>query len=437
MRSAKWFVCPVGIAISKAIFGAHPEPYSNTFTNCSPSREPKIAIVSLRRTPLGFQVDQNFFTEVEKERGRLQHILYVSTVQLSPRPALEKYFVKQIKQILLVIVAIFGTYSRARGVRMLQYTRNSWENTVQSSGKHSTLAVSQARNFSMARNDTQFLSVSNAIFPEAAGNLLRVVSSGHQIDVVDEGALTVMLPVSGTVQVKYGRQEHNFGAHGVRSLGPSRRQTRVVPAQDSRFVAGVLKLSMASVAQLERQNGAAIAGRTDPLVSSSAVAGRSLLNLIDYILDDLDTEKSLLTSRKSGTLAWALVMEHLACLIDPYFGFEDTQPTVAKARVAQAEDYMRSHFGDPLTVPEIAAAVGISPRQLQNVFRAERGTSPWAFLTAIRLQEARSLLGQGSQAASVTGTLFSCGFTHMGRFSQLYAQTYGELPSQTLRSAQN
>ncbi|MCZ4291468.1 helix-turn-helix domain-containing protein [Hoeflea alexandrii] len=95
---------------------------------------------------------------------------------------------------------------------------------------------------------------------------------------------------------------------------------------------------------------------------------------------------------------------------------------------------MVAHSSEPLTVPIIARAVGVSVRQLQDAFRMTLGQTPWERLTAHRLENARAQLLSGG-TASVTGVALGCGFSHLGRFATTYRSTYGEPPSATLARA--
>lgn len=173
----------------------------------------------------------------------------------------------------------------------------------------------------------------------------------------------------------------------------------------------------------------------DPKIPSFVAAARGLSDLIGYVLEDLSKENSMLRMPKSALLVQSLMMEHVKCLIDPNIEPEPRSTTIAKQRVRAAEDYMREYYFEPLTVGEIAAVVGLSSRQLQSSFRRATGNSPWTRLTAIRLEKARYLLCDAQPEATVTSIVHDCGFTHMGRFSELYRETYGELPSETLRMA--
>jgi AraC-like DNA-binding protein len=101
--------------------------------------------------------------------------------------------------------------------------------------------------------------------------------------------------------------------------------------------------------------------------------------------------------------------------------------------VRRAEEYMRAHFDEPLTIPLVARATGVSIRALQMAFREHREIAPRDALNQIRLQMARETLESADDRLSVTAAALDCGITHLGRFSQAYLKTYGEFPSDTLR----
>ncbi|NII40666.1 AraC-like DNA-binding protein [Curtobacterium flaccumfaciens] len=53
-------------------------------------------------------------------------------------------------------------------------------------------------------------------------------------------------------------------------------------------------------------------------------------------------------------------------------------------RIRQAVAYIETHLDDACTVADIAAAAGLRPRRLQQLFKEERGTTPTAFLRDLR-----------------------------------------------------
>lgn len=110
------------------------------------------------------------------------------------------------------------------------------------------------------------------------------------------------------------------------------------------------------------------------------------------------------------------------------------QPDVPVDAIDRAKAHMYAHFSVPLTAADIAGAADVSVRTLQETFQREEGTTPTAFLRALRLGKARVALQLADvRETSVAAVAFSCGFRHMGRFSGSYAGRYGEHPGDTLR----
>lgn len=102
--------------------------------------------------------------------------------------------------------------------------------------------------------------------------------------------------------------------------------------------------------------------------------------------------------------------------------------------IERAAELIEAHAHEPLAVDDIAYAVGIGARSLQDGFRRYYDTTPMAFLRDIRLQRARTELMQADPTtATVTEIAVRWGFLHPGRFSVVYRRRFGETPSQTLR----
>ena len=102
-------------------------------------------------------------------------------------------------------------------------------------------------------------------------------------------------------------------------------------------------------------------------------------------------------------------------------------------RVRQAEEMMRAHSDEPLSVLDLANALGVSLRSLQLAFaEVHGGLSPRDVLNRIRLEKARARLLAADGDGQVTTVAMDSGFSHLGRFSQAYARAFGEKPSETL-----
>jgi AraC-like DNA-binding protein len=58
-------------------------------------------------------------------------------------------------------------------------------------------------------------------------------------------------------------------------------------------------------------------------------------------------------------------------------------------RIRRAVEYIEAHLDGACSVADIAAAAGLRPRRLQQLFREERGTTPSAFLRELRDRDRR------------------------------------------------
>lgn len=105
----------------------------------------------------------------------------------------------------------------------------------------------------------------------------------------------------------------------------------------------------------------------------------------------------------------------------------------APRHVRRAEEYIRTHAGDDLTLADIAQAAGTSVRSLTEGFRRFRDTTPMRYLRDVRLDSVRDALRHGVGAASVSASAARFGFAHAGRFAADYQRRFGERPSETLR----
>jgi transcriptional regulator GlxA family with amidase domain len=107
------------------------------------------------------------------------------------------------------------------------------------------------------------------------------------------------------------------------------------------------------------------------------------------------------------------------------------QSPVRPRHLRAALGYIEAHLSEPMTLGDIASAAGCSARTLNDAFREHFAVSPMTRVRQLRLDAARAeLLGGG---ASVTWVACRWGFSHLSRFSAVYHERFGELPSQTLR----
>jgi transcriptional regulator GlxA family with amidase domain len=89
---------------------------------------------------------------------------------------------------------------------------------------------------------------------------------------------------------------------------------------------------------------------------------------------------------------------------------------------------MEANIEAPLGRAEIAAAAGVSARQLERLFVSHLGCTPGRYYLQLRLQRARGLLRQSG--LSITQVGVACGFGSTNHFSRAYRQKLGLSPAQ-------
>lgn len=98
------------------------------------------------------------------------------------------------------------------------------------------------------------------------------------------------------------------------------------------------------------------------------------------------------------------------------------------ADLREAVRLIESRVEDPIPVPEIAARIGVSQRQLERLFKRHIGCSAVQFSQLLRLQHARVLLT--STKLSIRDVSAAAGFNSLSYFSQAFTRCFGRKPSE-------
>lgn len=101
--------------------------------------------------------------------------------------------------------------------------------------------------------------------------------------------------------------------------------------------------------------------------------------------------------------------------------------------VAQAQEYLRCHVDEPISIADLCETLGVSRRTLQYGFQEVLGINPVRYLRAIRLNGVRRELKSGKPHIAVQDVAARWGFWHLSHFSADYREMFRELPSDTLR----
>jgi AraC family ethanolamine operon transcriptional activator len=133
-----------------------------------------------------------------------------------------------------------------------------------------------------------------------------------------------------------------------------------------------------------------------------------------------------------------ILEDYLPLLIEaiPPMEAQGSKPARSRVKlVQQAEDYMRAHLDEPMTLKDLCQILNTSSSPLNYGFQEVFGLSPMAYLKRLRLHAAHKTLKTSDPTiTTVQDIAHHFGFWHTGRFSQEYRQLFGELPSAALKT---
>nr|WP_231639681.1 helix-turn-helix domain-containing protein [Mycobacterium sp. Marseille-P9652] len=166
----------------------------------------------------------------------------------------------------------------------------------------------------------------------------------------------------------------------------------------------------------------------------SRAAVRAWHRALDYVtaaLGSPDTaQQPLIVAGMAPLLAGALFECYPSTLTEQDVAAESALPDALKDAVS----FIHQHATGDVGITEVAAAVHLTPRAVQYLFRRQLNTTPTEYMRRVRLNRAHQELIAGTPStATVTEIAQRCGFAHTGRFAVLYRQTYGQSPHTTLR----
>ena len=143
-------------------------------------------------------------------------------------------------------------------------------------------------------------------------------------------------------------------------------------------------------------------------------------------------------------LMLALITQHhgslFASLVSDWFMHTEIRPSVGPQRggiaarvgsnnalILDAVKAMESHVADPISLAQLSAMVGISPRQLNRLFKQRLGRSTMGYYRDMRLDKALSLLR--NSPLPLTEVALATGFANSSHFSRLFSEYFGRTPS--------
>ncbi|MEU6701279.1 AraC family transcriptional regulator [Pseudonocardia sp. NPDC046786] len=163
--------------------------------------------------------------------------------------------------------------------------------------------------------------------------------------------------------------------------------------------------------------------------------GQSLLAAVDYLRCELSRPGGISEMPLARDQLESLVLTQLLLTVPNAFTELLTAPCrpAQRGKVQRAIEMIEANPRAELSLGDLAAAAGVTARQLQRGFKETVGVSPMAYLRAVRLDRVHAELQEGTGVVSVTDVAMRWGFFHLSRFAQQYRQRFGQLPSETVR----
>jgi AraC-like DNA-binding protein len=124
----------------------------------------------------------------------------------------------------------------------------------------------------------------------------------------------------------------------------------------------------------------------------------------------------------------------IAGVMRPHEGVGDGGKS-SYARLTPALKHVLEHFGEAVTVVDLAALCHVSVSQLQREFQRCFGCTPSGYLLGVRLLMARSRLQQTSDPIGVIA--LECGFYDQSHFTRAFQRANGLSPLGFRRAAQH
>jgi len=107
---------------------------------------------------------------------------------------------------------------------------------------------------------------------------------------------------------------------------------------------------------------------------------------------------------------------------------EPPADAVNRERIRRALEFIDHHYAEPLSLPQMAAHVGLSPTHFLRTFKAIMGRTPIEFLIRVRIREAKRLLGDVRLSVSEVG--YRVGYNDPHYFARQFRSSDGLSPRQ-------
>jgi len=155
----------------------------------------------------------------------------------------------------------------------------------------------------------------------------------------------------------------------------------------------------------------------------------SLSDTIDIWISYLKNDFSFLLKKPDYRLIEERILEQIYACVD----IDPLAQVHKKFHIKTVRDLLHSKLEEPASIATLANELGISERQLHNVFKSEYGMTPKKYLQNLRLNAIKKeLLHADRNKTKIIDVALKYHFFHMGHFAAEYKKMFAETPSFTL-----
>jgi AraC-like DNA-binding protein len=158
----------------------------------------------------------------------------------------------------------------------------------------------------------------------------------------------------------------------------------------------------------------------------------NLLPVLQFLCEELESE-----------MATPQILQHYKCLVASKLltllqhNVNLSAPRTQCVPFERLVHYIEANIKRDISAEELAHYAHMSLRSLYLVFEKNANTTPKDFIRQKKLEQVyATLTNPASNLINVTAVALEYGFNHLGRFSEFYKNTFGVLPSESLKTRQ-
>jgi AraC-like DNA-binding protein len=253
----------------------------------------------------------------------------------------------------------------------------------------------------------------------------------------DQDCLLFILPTAGHGTVKHRGLEFDISP----DVGLMRDFKAPLVAKQESFATFGLPLPLSLLKQYARtligEEADWLDFHFDSKIDLSTSGGRHVRDTIQYVAHALNGPmRNLDNALVLDGFRDLLLSNILTLLPNSHSTMLQRQPVSGALpyHVKRARDYIHGNVHLSITLEDLARHAGCGYRTLQIAFNDIYGMSPMAYVKSVRLSRAHKDILCAQEGVTVMDIAGKWGFTHMGRFANMYKHQYGVSPSHTLRT---